>query len=751
MRFSSVSCPAYPVLLSFLCLASTTLASDSDKTTSTAPCTASSTSGAFFDLRPDVAVKPKADGSKSNTNGAPLEDYKARGYDYGSNFTLNICGPVAEHIEDVKGIEESKWQNISAYYKSQGDYYSLGFQSGELITRGKELVLQYSGGSPCGKKKSSSASLAGRSAVHKGAAYRDYDTDDEAPSATNTTGIDTARDSDEPVRRKSTTIFFSCDRDPAASSAQVAFIATDPEECSYIFKVKSRHACAGAEPHKPGSVGPGSVFLIILAIAILVYLLGGIFYQRAVANARGWKQLPNYSLWASVWSFICSFTLLGLARAAVAKVQFLGVAIAGGDFGCQTDGSCPTSSVQLALGKGPGQMQHFVEDDGMNILRLPTSWQFLVNNQLAGDLNDSNLAQYDQLMQACLDTGAYCMIDIHNFARWDRSIIGQGGPTDDQFASLWSQLATKYASNDKVVFELMNEPHALDVGIWAQTCQAAVTAIRKAGAASHMILLSGNNFDSAATLVTDGSADALMAITNPDGKTDGLLLDIHKYLDEDNSGTHAKCTTDNVDAFTAVAEYLRKRGRQGFVSETGSSSDASCFTSFCAQNTFINANSDVFVGLIGWGAGSFDTSYVLSLTPSEQNGALVDTKLMSQCLIAPWANSSETITTPTSAASSSAAVSNTIKLSTVETSSLLLTVTQSGSTLTALATASGTPAAHSGLAAASDDGSRVAPSTSTSSSSSAAETSAPATGAASSMVSGGFLLWCGVLLAASCF
>lgn len=198
-----------------------------------------------------------------------------------------------------------------------------------------------------------------------------------------------------------------------------------------------------------------------------------------------------------------------------------------------------------------------------------------MNNQLGGDIDDASFSKYDQLVQACLDTGAYCMIDIHNFARWDGQIIGQGGPTDEQFADFWGQLASKYATNDNIVFELMNEPHDLDINIWAQTCQKAVTAIRKAGATSQNILLPGNNFDSAATLISSGSADALLAITNPDGSTDNLLLDIHKYLDEDNSGTHAACTTNNVDAFTKVARYLRTKGRKAFISETGASADAS--------------------------------------------------------------------------------------------------------------------------------------------------------------------------------
>ncbi|KAF2995149.1 hypothetical protein E8E14_004290 [Neopestalotiopsis sp. 37M] len=275
-------------------------------------------------------------------------------------------------------------------------------------------------------------------------------------------------------------------------------------------------------------------------------------------------------------------------------------------------------------------MNHFV-GEGMNLMRIPTSWQFLVNNQLGGNLDDGNLSKYDQLVQACLSTRAHCMIDIHNFARWNGGIIGQGGPSDDQFVSLWTQLASKYATNDNIVFEIMNEPHDLDIDLWAQTCQKVVTAIRNAGATSQMILLPGTNFDSAATLVSSGSAGKMMAITNPDGSTNGLVLDIHKYLDEDNSGTHQECVTDNIDAFTELAQYLRSNGRQGLVSESGASSDASCLTNFCSQNAFINQNSDVFVGFVAWAAGSFSTSYVLSLTPSKQNGQYVDNVLMTQC------------------------------------------------------------------------------------------------------------------------
>lgn len=125
-------------------------------------------------------------------------------------------------------------------------------------------------------------------------------------------------------------------------------------------------------------------------------------------------------------------------------------------------------------------MQHFSKDDGFNIFRLPVGWQWLVNNQLGGTLDATNFGKYDQLVQGCLATGAACVIDIHNCkvllqmydgipsncvidARWNGQIIGQGGPTNDQFVNLWTQLATKYASQEKVMFGLMNEVCLLSI------------------------------------------------------------------------------------------------------------------------------------------------------------------------------------------------------------------------------------------------------------------------------------------------
>jgi len=342
--------------------------------------------------------------------------------------------------------------------------------------------------------------------------------------------------------------------------------------------------------------------------------------------------------------FLSSLVFLGGVGTVLAGTQLFGMNLSGFEFGCAITGYCPQGSnvippvKSLGGADGAGQMQHFVKDDGMSIFRLPVSWQYLTDSVI-GPLSTKALANYDLLMQACLDTGAYCMIDIHNFARWNGEIIGQGGPTNAEFVDLWTQLTTAYADNPFVIFELMNEPHDLDLTLWADTCQLVVNAIRATENSSHIIMLPGLNYTSAGTLV-EGWGAAMAGITNPDKSTTNLLLDVHKYLDIDNSGDHTTCVTDNVaDTFDPVADWLRTNKRQAMLTETGAGASTSCFTDFCAQNEAINANADVYLAYIAWAAGSVNSTYILDLAPSVKGKVYTDMQMTTECVIEPWKNS----------------------------------------------------------------------------------------------------------------
>ncbi|KAG6854229.1 hypothetical protein C0991_009247 [Blastosporella zonata] len=198
----------------------------------------------------------------------------------------------------------------------------------------------------------------------------------------------------------------------------------------------------------------------------------------------------------------------------------------------------------------------------------------------------------------------------------------------------------------------MNEPHDLNsVTTWVASVQAAVNAIRAAGATSQYILIPGMtpSFDAAErgilnclkvplglvhkhfppkpvqpwlrslTLrVERASSFSMVMITILDlQQTFPNTCSVHKYLDSDNSGTHADCTTSNVDVLTTLVAWLKANGnRQAILSETGGGNTQSCYTDLKAELAFVKANSANLAGFCVWSAGSFDTTYILTVTPN---------------------------------------------------------------------------------------------------------------------------------------
>jgi endoglucanase len=315
-----------------------------------------------------------------------------------------------------------------------------------------------------------------------------------------------------------------------------------------------------------------------------------------------------------------------------AALPFLGgVNTAGYDFTVSIDGSFSVTGISPPA----GQYQHFASQ-GANIFRIPFAWQ-LMTPTVGGTVSTSFLSTYDATVAAAMSssTRPYVIVDLHSalmcplaslrrahavhtdYARWNGGVIGQGGPSNAEYASLWSQLATHYKDNSKIIFGIMNEPHDLpSLQAWADSVQAAVDAIRAAGATSQYILLPG-----------------LLKVSDPAGGVDKLLFDVHKYLDSDQSGTHPECVMDNIPVLQTLYNWLQTNGRRALLSETGGGNTQSCFTDLNSELAFVKSHSDHFVGFTAWSAGAFDTSelpfpischrsahtfagYTLTLTPN---------------------------------------------------------------------------------------------------------------------------------------
>ncbi|KAL4727131.1 hypothetical protein ACLX1H_006032 [Fusarium chlamydosporum] len=236
------------------------------------------------------------------------------------------------------------------------------------------------------------------------------------------------------------------------------------------------------------------------------------------------------------------------------------------------------------------------------------AWQH-VQTSLGGNLNETNMQAVDKLVKAITDDGGQAILDIHNYARWYCAIIGQPevsflNPnitvTNDHFSDLWTKLAQRYKSNPNVIFQLMNEPHDLNIQKWGATNQAAILAIRNI-TEKQRILVSGTQF---ARLIdweafsTPGIGPGL--IQDPANNT---LYDFHQYFDN-IGGAYGICEPwgGYVKSFEAVTSILRKNNLQGMITEFGGGPFPQCVETIQSMLAFLDRNHDVWYGWTAWGS-----------------------------------------------------------------------------------------------------------------------------------------------------
>jgi endoglucanase len=269
-------------------------------------------------------------------------------------------------------------------------------------------------------------------------------------------------------------------------------------------------------------------------------------------------------------------------REARAGLVYTGVNLAGAEFG-QT--SLPGTYNTHYTYPTASEVDYFV-GKGLNTFRLPIRWERLQQSQNAA-LNAAELNRLDTFVNYATGKGAHVIIEPHNFARYypgtnyqtsTTGVIGSAAVPDLSFADFWSRVATLYKSNDRVIFNLMNEPANVNTDQWVGSANAAIAAIRNAGA-DNLILVPGTRWTGAWTWNNTDSwgrsnAAAMLDIVDPLA-ADNIAFDVHQYLDHDGSGTSAQIGTnanpDNTDIgvqrLTAFTNWLHANGHRGFLGE----------------------------------------------------------------------------------------------------------------------------------------------------------------------------------------
>ena len=92
-------------------------------------------------------------------------------------------------------------------------------------------------------------------------------------------------------------VMIHCNHNISAENS-MRFIKEAREEknsCFFMFEVHSQLVCP-----QPEIISGGTIFLVLLLVAILAYSIGGFLYRRLVLGAKGIEQIPNLPFWTSI-------------------------------------------------------------------------------------------------------------------------------------------------------------------------------------------------------------------------------------------------------------------------------------------------------------------------------------------------------------------------------------------------------------------------------------------------------------------
>lgn len=294
-------------------------------------------------------------------------------------------------------------------------------------------------------------------------------------------------------------------------------------------------------------------------------------------------------------------------------MAYRGVSLASAEFG---EGNLPGTYGTHYIYPAQSSVDYF-HSKGMNTVRLPFRWERLQRSQNAA-LDTDELARLDGFVAQATAKGVYVVLDPHNYARYHGSLIGSGALPDSALADLWTRLAKQYKGNSKVIFALMNEPHGMPTEQWLSAANAAIAAIRAAGA-SNLILVPGNAWTGAHSWASNwyGTPNATVMLGVVDSGNNHAF-EVHQYFDGDSSGTSASCVSGTIGAerlqgFTA---WLKANGKKGFLGEFAGGDNSNCNQAVVGALQHLHSNSDVWLGWTWWAAGPWWGSYMYSIEPA---------------------------------------------------------------------------------------------------------------------------------------
>ncbi|GIK06707.1 hypothetical protein Aspvir_002357 [Aspergillus viridinutans] len=300
--------------------------------------------------------------------------------------------------------------------------------------------------------------------------------------------------------------------------------------------------------------------------------------------------------------------------------QWFGANESGAEFGSNLPGVLGTDYIwpnTTAIG--------ILRKAGMNIFRVPFAMERLIPNTMTGTPDATYMADLVSTINYITSTGAHAIVDPHNFGRYYGNII----TSTSDFAAFWTTVATKFKDNDLVIFDTSkattfpsstvqlthpdNEFNTEDQTNVLNLNQAAINAIRAAGATSQYIFVEGNSWSGAWTW--ESVNDNLKALTDP--VADKLIYEMHQYLDSDGSGSSSTCVSSTIgqERIASATAWLIANNKKAFLGEFAAGSDTVCQSAVTGMLDYMEAHADVWLGAEWWAAGPWWGNNIYSMEP----------------------------------------------------------------------------------------------------------------------------------------
>ena len=296
----------------------------------------------------------------------------------------------------------------------------------------------------------------------------------------------------------------------------------------------------------------------------------------------------------------------------MASPLLLGVNLAGAEFGSNVPGVFGTDYTYPTH----AEIDYYASK-GLGVIRLPFLWERLQRTEF-GALDPTELSPLTDVVNYATSKGLKIEIEPHDYGYGFGALIGSAQTPNSAFADFWGKLAQHFESNPNVIFGLMNEPHDQSATTWLGSANAAISAIRGAGAVSQEILVPGSYWDGAWTWTsTDNAAVVGTGVQDP---AHNFAFEVHQYLDSDGSGTHpgAVSATIGVERLTAITQWAEATGNHLFLGEVGVTTDQTSLTALDGMLTYMQQHTDAWQGATYWAGGPWWGNYMFSIEP--QNG-----------------------------------------------------------------------------------------------------------------------------------